>query len=291
MKKIDAHAHAAQVVFSKPLSRSDGTILQSDDELKKIYDASSITRGILMPLVSPEGQISLISNEDVYKISIKYPDKFYWCCNIDPRMGDNNSKTDFSRLLLYYKRHNAIGVGELTAGLRLDDPLVDNFLFHCSECDMPVTIHWGNAIGSTYGVYGGENMSLLKKILIKYPKLKIIGHSVPFWKLMSNYQTSQVYQDCMLIKLMRECPNLYCDTSANSGYNAISKNTDLSYKFIDEFQDRILFGLDICYVGETLYKKINSFYENAYLNGCISKQTYEKIYYQNAVNLYGLTDF
>lgn len=289
MKKIDAHAHAARSAFPARLSRADGTVLQDFEELKKIYDASKITRGVLMPLVSPEGQTFLVTNEDVFEITHKYPNTFYWCCNIDPRMGDYKPTTDFSRLLLFYKKLNAIGIGELTAGLRLDDPLVDNLLFHCGECDMPVTIHWSDKPGSSYGLYGGENMKLLKKALNKYPKLKVIGHSVPFWDLMS-YHSDDIQQVCMLANLMRECRNLYCDTSANSGYSALSKNPEITYEFINEFEDRILFGLDISYVGETLYNKIDAFFENSFSSGAISKQAYEKIYYQNAMKLYGITE-
>ena len=47
-----------------------------------------------------------------------------------------------------------------------------------------------------------------------------------------------------VVRLFRQYPNLYGDLSAGSGYNAISRDPEFGYAFMDEFQDRLLFGTD-----------------------------------------------
>ncbi len=281
-KRIDVHAHA---LISKEISipRLDGTVLHDYKELCNLYDNNGIAMGIIMPIVSPEFQSFLVTNEDAWFMSSNSANRLKWCCNIDPRMECFSDKTDFSRMLRFYKSKGAVGVGELMANYSLDDPIMDNLLFHCAECDMPVTIHWAEVLNRGYGIYGGGNMVLLERTLKKYPKLTIIGHSVPFWDLLYEKAGGR-----RLVQLMRECPNLYCDTSANSGYNAASKNTPYFYEFLNEFQDRILFGLDICYIGENLYKKTIKFYDDALNNNFITREIYDKINYINAVKLYKL---
>ena len=49
-------------------------------------------------------------------------------------------------------------------------------------------------------------------------------------------------------RLMRECPGLHGDLSAGSGLNALQRDPEHAYAFIEEFQDRLLLGLDFCSV-------------------------------------------
>lgn len=99
----------------------------------------------------------------------KYSDTFYWFCNIDPRIGENSPKTDFSKFIEYYKERGAVGVGELIANLPIDDPLLDNLFYHCGECDIPVTIHMAHKKGETYGVIDDLGLPGLEKMLKKHP--------------------------------------------------------------------------------------------------------------------------
>ncbi len=236
-----------------------------------------------MPIVSPEFHVYPISNEQTYKI-VKEHDCFYWCCSLDPRMIEFDNKLDFVTVINRYKQLGAIGVGEITANLALNDPRVENLLSACSETGMPVTIHWSSLLGRTYGLYAGEKFQLLEWVLNKYPNLKIIGHSVPFWE---NMFINDGFKN-RLESLMENYPNLYCDTSANSGYNAISSDKERGFCFLEKFQDKIIFGLDISYFGEKLYKKILLFYDEGNKDGCISDEIYKKINYKNALALYNI---
>jgi hypothetical protein len=82
---------------------------------------------------------------------------------------------------------------------------------------------------------------------------------------------------------MRKYPNLCGDLSAGSGYNAISRDPAFGYRFLEEFQDRLFFGTDIC--APTNQTPIVEFLRDAAETGRISRQAHEKIAWQNAARL------
>ncbi len=47
-------------------------------------------------------------------------------------------------------------------------------------------------------------------------------------------------------RLMRRHPNLWADTSAGSGNNALTRDPAFALEFLDEFQDKLMFGTDSC---------------------------------------------
>ena len=47
-----------------------------------------------------------------------------------------------------------------------------------------------------------------------------------------------------LVAMMRQYPNLYCDLSAKSAWNALNRDHAFSREFLVEFQDRVLYARD-----------------------------------------------
>jgi predicted TIM-barrel fold metal-dependent hydrolase len=47
-----------------------------------------------------------------------------------------------------------------------------------------------------------------------------------------------------VIDMLHKYPNLYCDISAGSGANALSRDPEFTKPFLIEFQDRILYARD-----------------------------------------------
>ena len=47
-----------------------------------------------------------------------------------------------------------------------------------------------------------------------------------------------------LVRLLRSYPNLWCDLSARSGWNALNRDHRFAREFLQEFQDRILYARD-----------------------------------------------
>lgn len=291
MKKIDVHIHTS---MWEKAHIQPGIILASPEEIQESYRELDIEKGFLMPLISPEYRFCVQTNEEVEYLANKYPDTFYWFCNVDPRMGFNRADCDLSEMLMHYKNRGAIGVGEVTASLSVDDPLVENLFYHCAECDLPVTIHIGHRKYDCYGILDDLHLPKLEKMLKKYPKLKILGHSACFWSEIDEGVTNETrcgypkgkVKEGAVSRLLRECPNLYCDLSAGSGFNAISRDEDFGYGFIEEFSDRLMYGTDICQPHQKTY--LAAWLDSSHEKGCISDENYYKICRGNAIRIFGL---
>ena len=164
MKKIDIHVHT---IAEPGLLRPRGDTFATPEELFAMYAMLGVEKAVLLPILSPEGQFDGNTNREIMNIARRYPDRFYWFCNIDPRQGNNDTSTDFVAMLAYYRSCGAKGLGEITANLPMDDPRVEALLAACEKCGMPVTIHIGD-LGGDYGLVDSLGLPKLEKLLQKY---------------------------------------------------------------------------------------------------------------------------
>ncbi|HOB21881.1 MAG TPA: amidohydrolase family protein, partial [Bacillota bacterium] len=81
------------------------------------------------------------------------------------------------------------------------------------------------------------------------------AHSQTFWAEMGRLRTPAdrfgypdypIDEEGVVPKLFRRYENLYGDLSAMSGYNALARDREYAVQFLNEFQDRLMFGTDIC---------------------------------------------
>lgn len=295
LKKIDLHAHVT--IFPQWIPHhSDGNRILTPQELIGMYDTLDIERGVLLPIVSPEGQPLVITPESCIFAAEQYPDRFSWFCNVDPRALENHASEDLTYLLEHYKKLGAKGVGEVTSNLFVDDPKMDNLFSHCEEAELPVLFHISPQANRYYGMVDELGLPRLEKMLKKHPKLQFIGHSQPFWSEMSadnTEQTRNTYPKGKVIpgriwELMREYSNLYCDLSAGSGANALMRDRDNAVAFLTEFQDRIYYGCDICASVNRHPYLLNEFLDTLMADGSLSETVYRKICRENALALLGL---
>lgn len=289
LKKIDIHAHA---MLGEGLTWPNGNPLVSAEGLIEVYDRLGVERGILLPLISPECFYELSTNRECMEIVKRYPDRFNWFCSIDPRMGLNSTETDFMRILRYYQSLGAKGVGEITANLYFDDPRVCQLFAACQACGMPVLFHIGD-MGGDYGLVDELGLPRLEKCLESFPNLMFIGHSQKFWAEISGdltagiragYPTGPVAPGGRVTELLRRYPNLYCDLSANSGANAMMRDPEHAAAFLEEFSDRVFYGMDLCCPQNAQLQlgKLPAFLDELMLSGRISYDTYSKISQGNA---------
>jgi len=195
IKKIDIHAHATAFPELVPPAQWSGYRMVTGQEVLEFYDKLNIEKGVLLPIVSPEGQPAVYSNENTKIVADTYPDRFFWFCNVDPRSGTNNENADLGYFLEHYKKLGAKGVGEITSNVYADDPKMDNLFGCCAKADMPVTIHISPKMGFNYGIVDELGLPRIEKMLKKHPNLKLIGHSQPFWAEMSADLTEDMRND------------------------------------------------------------------------------------------------
>ncbi|MBE6588993.1 MAG: amidohydrolase [Ruminococcaceae bacterium] len=295
IKKIDIHAHATAFPQYTPADPGSGYRMVSAEEIFKFYDELNIEKGVLLPLISPEAQWAQMTNEACKYISDRYPDRFVWFCNVDPRSCQNSETADLTYLLEHYKSLGARGVGELTSNLYADHPKMMNLFSQCEKMKMPVTIHISPEPSGGYGIVDELGLPRLEKVLKTYPDLVILGHSQPFWaeisectdELRNTYPSGKV-KEGRLPKLLREYGNLYCDLSAGSAANALMRDRDYAARFIEEFADRMYYGCDVCASINDHPYQFNVFLDDMRAKGEISEENYRKIVRENAVRLLGL---
>lgn len=286
------HVHSVpEVLILRP--RGDG--FPTPDELRLIYDDVGIEKGVLLPDgVYPEGSGDITSPREAMHMVRDFPNVFgWWFSPISPSMYHNSPDCDLSFFLNQYKALGAKGVGEIQENRYFDDPYMMNLWKHCEACNMPVIFHLGN-LGNDYGVVDELGLPRLEKVLKAFPRLKILGHSQKFWAEIG--QTNEAERDGYptgkvvpgrLVELFRKYPNLCGDLSAGSGANAIMRDPDFGYSFLEEFQDRLFYGTDICSPRDRSSNmlKLAGFLDDAMLGGKISYVAYEKISRGNALNL------
>ena len=86
--------------------------------------------------------------------------------------------------------------------------------------------------------------------------------------------------------MLRRYPNLHCDMSDGTAYNALTRDEDYIESFIKEFEDRMYFGTDV--VGINLQIPLIGKLKEWKDRGVITKAAYNKITHENAMRLLGL---
>ncbi len=293
LSKIDIHVHT---IKSPGLTREDGDTYATPAQLINMYDRIGVEKGVILPEIYMECSLDTNNHREIQEIVAEHPDRFAWFCNIDPRQGNNNTRTNFTRFLEYYKSLGAKGVGEVCSNLYFDDPMMMNLFYHCEACDMPVIFHVGTVGGGDYGVGDEFGLPHLETALKAFPKLKFLAHSQKIWSMISGdvteaqwneYPTGPVVPGGRLVELMEKYDNLCCDLSAGSGYNAMTRDPSFSYGFMEAFADRLYYGTDICSPRniDRPMMKLAAFLDTSMEEGHISYDAYEKISRGNALRI------
>lgn len=213
------------------------------------------------------------------------PDRFVLGYAPDPRrptaLDELRAKVEIYGVKVY---------GELKLRMMYDNPDALRMYRLCGELGLPVVVHLDYEFdtGSRYPRpnwwYGG-GLEALERALATCPGTIFLGHAPGFWAHISGdgkhdqeaYPTGPVEPGGRLITALRQYPNLYCDLSAGSGFNALDRDRTFAREFLLEFQDRALYGRD--------------FFDNQHqeLLGALDlpSETLEKIYAGNARRLTG----
>ena len=300
VKKIDFHVHPQ---FPGGPERMRGGTWPTPERVREVYDTLNIESGVLMSCLAPEHMHDPISSRDAQAMHEKYPETFpWWFCALDPRMAWNSKKKvpDYSYYIDFYRERGARGVGELQAHMMIDDPRALGLFMHCEKKNFPVTIHFGEPyVGQ--GLIDDIGLVRLEKVLQQFPKLTVLGHAASFWSEISADVTEEVrhtfvkgplVREGRIAQLLRKYPNLICDISAMSGYNALSRDLEYTYEFIDAFYEQIVFATDIS-SEHTINRSsvlLTNLLDEGYRSGNISEKAYRSICRENALRLLQAAD-
>lgn len=293
LKKLDIHAHVT-MENAYPCMGGGKAYALTPPDLRGMYDKIGVEKGVALPLVSPEFQTDQLGNRDARDAAREYPETIgWWFCNVDPRWMMHSPESDFSVIFEHYKSQGAKGIGEFTANLPVSDPMMQNVFAHAEKCDLPVLFHVG-VQGYKYGIVDDLHLPQIEATLQRFPKLRLIGHSHMWWSEISGDVTNEnrnidrkepVTPGGRAVELMRNYPGMLADLSAGSGENAIMRDPEFGYKFLEEFQDKIFFGVDYCTI--TNYRKLSAFLDEGVEMGRISQKCYNKICRENLLALVG----
>jgi uncharacterized protein len=189
---------------------------------------------------------------------------------------------DADKVLRDALKGGAVSIGEMKFHLALDSPEMRRVYDVAAEMQVPVMMHI-----QTFPHFKGEmpyntGYPEFDKVLRAYPRTMFIGHGDLFWAHISadvptdrGYPPGPIKRGGLTDKWLSEFPNLYADMSANSGNNALSRDTDFTRNFIARHQRKLIFGSDCsCADGKGSGVSQNNNPEAARLAGkCVARET------------------
>ncbi|MHB0877739.1 MAG: amidohydrolase family protein [Anaerolineae bacterium] len=297
---IDFHLHVGNFRMTGREAREPMTwanqLARMDDE--------GIEKAVFLPVynTSPEGMpFALLWDQrssvcDQVRDALEYPDRIIPFGNMDPRWGPNLPDTDFGPVLDWFQDHGCRGVGEVTANVPFDDPRNVNMFRQLGERGMLVTIESCVFGPGHYGYQDGPGLPCLERLLRAAPETVVIGHGPGFWANMAavrsigemdGYPKGPVTEPGAVARLLQSCPNMYADLSAGSGWNAITRDREYGIRFLNDLQDKLLFGTDVCFADAEGRMPQLKYLQQLRDDGNLSRVAYDKIVSGNGLRLLG----
>ena len=276
---IDIHMHVGRLYSFEKKALSPSYLLRFMDE-------HGIEKAALLPIESPEETDYYVTTDYVLGVCKRHPNRFIPFCNVDPRRGNADLSTDFHAILREYRDRGCKGFGEAMSGLFIDDPRLQMIYEACGELGLPIIFHL-DALRNV----DEAGLPRFEAMIRKFPQTTFIGHGQHFWAEVSSdvraedfsrYPSGPVKPDGAVVRVLAGYPNVYGDLSAGSGLNALTRDPGFGKRFLDDFQDKLLFGTDLCRHSQEV--PIVAFLRDSGL----STEAYHKIARGNAESLLGL---
>ncbi len=145
----------------------------------------------------------------------------------------------------------AVSIGELKYHLALDSPEMRRVYEIAAEVQVPVMMHIQDFPHFPGELPYNTGYPQFDKVLRAYPKTNFVGHGDLFWAHISSkvpidrgYPVGPIEPGGLTDRWLSDYPNLYADISANSGNNALSRDTGFSREFVVRHRSKLIFGSD-----------------------------------------------
>jgi predicted TIM-barrel fold metal-dependent hydrolase len=244
LKTILPAAAAAQSLSAQSEMPWGGPVLDTHLHLRSDADACfthirgcGVTNAVLLTPAADEGRAKAEME--------KRPGHFVRSVRTDPASADSD------RVLREALKNGAVSIGELKFHLALDSPEMRRVYEIAADLHVPVMMHI-----QVFPHFAGElpyntGYTEFDKMLRAYPKTNFIGHGDLFWAHISadvpadrGYPSGPIKKGGLSDRWLSDFPNLYADMSANSGNNALSRDSDFSRGFITRHRNKLIFGSD-----------------------------------------------
>jgi predicted TIM-barrel fold metal-dependent hydrolase len=220
------------------------------------------------------------------------------------------SQADAVKILRDAIKRGAVSIGEMKFHVALDSPEMRRVYDAAAELHAPVMMHI-----QTFPHFEGElpyntGYTQFDKILRAHPRTKFIGHGDLFWAHISadvpadrGYPAGRIKPGGLTDRWLSDFANLYADMSANSGNNALSRDTEFSPGFITRHPSKLIFGSDCsCTDGKgTGVSQNNNPEANRLAGKCVARETlsllqrltspeiFRRITWENGVKLFKIS--
>jgi predicted TIM-barrel fold metal-dependent hydrolase len=275
LKSILPAAAAAHRLAAQPDLSWGGPVLDTHLHLRANADACfthmqgcGVTNAVLLTRAADEERAKAEME--------KRPSRFVRSVSTDP------SQPDAARVLEEALRGGAVSIGEMKFHVALDSPEMRRVYGIAAEMQVPVMMHI-----QTFPHFEGElpyntGYPQFDKVLRAHSKTNFIGHGDLFWAHISanvpadrGYPGGPIKPGGLTDRWLSDFPNLYADMSANSGNNALSRDTEFSRGFITRHKTKLIFGSDCsCADGKGTGVSQGNNPEAARLAGkCVARET------------------
>jgi predicted TIM-barrel fold metal-dependent hydrolase len=244
LKSMAFAAAAGPHLTAQPDLPWGGPVLDTHLHLRRDADACfthiqgcGVTKAVLLT--------SAIDQSRAKEEMERHPGVFVRSVSADP------ARPDADRLLRDGSKGGAVSIGELKFHLALDSPEMRRVYSIAAELQVPVMMHI-----QTFPHFEGElpyntGYAQFDKMLRAYPRTNFIGHGDLFWAHIGadvpadrGYPSGPIKAGGLTDRWLSDFPNLYADMSANSGNNALSRDTDFARGFITRQKSKLIFGSD-----------------------------------------------
>ncbi len=174
-----------------------------------------------------------------------HPGRFAWFASTDP------AQPDAIPQLRKAAENGAIGFGELKNHIAADAPQMRRIYDLAAELGVPVLIHFQEVEHHPGEGDFNTGYRQFDRMLRAHRKTTFIGHADFFWANISAdepsklaYPSTKVKPGGLTDRWLADHPNLYGDLSANSGFNALTRDREFTPGFLARHRHKLLFGCD-----------------------------------------------
>jgi uncharacterized protein len=212
---------------------------RSDEDLIAHQRRMGITKTVLLPAGSKYGlEADAWGNDTVVALAKRLPQEYVFFANELPDIAETR------QVIEKYLKLGAVGIGEQKFEVECDSPHIHLIASIAQDYNVPVLMHF------QHGKYN-RGFERFHTVLKKFPKVNFIGHAQTWWGNIDRahdqpvmYPKTKVTPGGITDRLLTDYPNMFADTSAGSGLNALLRDEEHAREFIRRHQDKLLYGSD-----------------------------------------------